>query len=177
MNQYARSKTAAEYAVHMARAAGLKTAIVRYSNVYGTTADHHDRVIPAFCKAAATGENLRVEGSNNTFDFTHLVDTVDGTFKIIQKLMKGVDDLPPLHLTSGVPTTLAEAAQLAVRAGDHISTVVEAPSRSFDVAKFYGDHTLASEILAWKPTISIKAGIKDLVSQYQKLHKKTAENV
>jgi UDP-glucose 4-epimerase len=38
-------------------------------------ADHHDRVVPAFVRAAVSGQPLRVEGADHTFDFTHVDDT------------------------------------------------------------------------------------------------------
>ena len=167
MNHYARSKTAAEYVIEVARDSGLGTGIVRYSNVYGTTTDHFDRVIPAFCRAAATGENLNVEGSKNTFDFAHLDDTVDGTMIFIEKLLSGVKDLPSIHLTTGVPTTLAQAAALAVKAGNNRSKVNEATPRNFDVAGFYGDPSRAKDLLNWQANITIEDGIKDLVKKFE----------
>ena len=78
VNIYGRSKAAGEELVNKARTKGLTTAIVRFSNVYGSTSDHSDRVVPAFARAASLGEPLRVDGPDHVFDFNHLEDTVRG---------------------------------------------------------------------------------------------------
>jgi len=167
VNIYGESKAAAEAAVLNARKKDLNTAIVRYSNVYGSAADHPDRVIPAFCKAAAYGQPLRVDGSFNTFDFVHLDDTVAGTIKIVQLLMTGAKDLPPFHLTTGRGTTLKEAAEMANVAGGKCSKIVEAPPRTFDVSRFYGDATTTMKILRWVPKVNIREGIHKLTDLFQ----------
>ena len=69
LNVYAKSKIAAEQSVEQYRAQGLQTAVLRFSNVYGSIHDYADRVIPAFCRAAAFGGTIRIDGSDNIFDF------------------------------------------------------------------------------------------------------------
>jgi len=78
MNIYARSKVAAEKEILQARKLQLRTAIIRYSSVYGSVSDHKDRVVPAFCRAAVDGVPLRIDGLDNTLDFTHVDDAVKG---------------------------------------------------------------------------------------------------
>ena len=55
VNVYGRSKVEGERLVVGANARGLRAATVRLSNVYGSTRDHADRVIPAFVRAAISG--------------------------------------------------------------------------------------------------------------------------
>ena len=168
VNIYGRSKAFAEEIVLKGRDEGLNTAIVRFSNVYGSVKDHRDRVIPAFCFSAATGRALSVEGSGNTFDFTHVVDVVAGTLKIIEKLNQGEQNLPPFHFTTGRATSLGEAAKIANKAGGHKSKINEAPSRTFDVSNFCGDATQTMNILNWGPTIPLEEGISDLILHFSK---------
>lgn len=168
INIYGRSKAAAEENVLQRRYDGLNTAIVRFSNVYGSIMDHCDRVIPAFCVAAATGQPLRVEGSQNTFDFTHVTDVVRGTLKIIEKLIQGEQNLPPFHFTTGRATSLGEAAKIANRVGGQKSKIIEAPSRTFDVSNFCGDATQTMGILNWFPAIPLEDGISQLLSHFSK---------
>ena len=113
VNVYGRSKVQGEDLVVGAREHGLATAVVRLSNVYGTTDDHQDRVVPAFARGAAEGRELRVDGRGHTFDFTHLDDTVDGLVRMIGLLEDG-EAPPPVHVLTGRPTTLGELAELAV---------------------------------------------------------------
>lgn len=168
INIYGRSKAAAEEAILEARNKGINAAIVRFSNVFGSTEDHHDRVIPAFCRAAATGKPLKVEGSENTFDFTHINDVVTGIIKIVEKLYAYQTNPPPFHFTTGRATTLSEAARIANTAGGSKSEIYEAPSRTFDVSNFCGDATQTMEILDWCPKITLEDGIRGLVSQFKK---------
>jgi UDP-glucose 4-epimerase len=167
MNVYAQSKVAAEKAVLQARKLGLQTAIVRYSNVYGSIFDHETRVVPAFCRASVMGNILKVEGNNHTFDFTHLEDTINGTINIISKLINSEENLPPLHLTTGIPTTLRELAQMACKANENKSTIIESVPRSFDVAAFYGDVIQTKKLIDWSAKISIKDGVSSLVKEFK----------
>jgi nucleoside-diphosphate-sugar epimerase len=166
VNIYGRSKAAAEEITLKERDNGLNTAIIRFSNVYGSINDHRDRVIPAFCLAATAGQVLRVDGSQNTFDFTHVNDVVAGLLKIIEKLNQGAQNLPPFHFTTGRATSLREAAKIANTAGGNKSEIIEAPSRSFDVSKFCGDATQTMGLLNWQPTISLEEGISQLLFNF-----------
>jgi nucleoside-diphosphate-sugar epimerase len=156
-----------EQAALAAREAGLNTAVVRLANVYGCIHDHADRVLPAFCRAASMGEPLRVDGMNHTFDFTHISDTVEGLVKMIELLISGVTDLPPLHLLPGIATTLSEAANMAVAAAESPSIIYEAVSRNYDVSRFVGDPALAKEVLDWQAKVTPSQGIAQLVKSFQ----------
>jgi len=111
---------------------------------------------------------LKVEGSKNTFDFTHLTDVVAGVLKIVEKLMHGHENLPSFHFTAGRATSLQEAARIAVLAGGNKSQIIEAPSRNFDVSHFYGDASQTMNILDWRPKMTLEEGMNLLVSQFRK---------
>lgn len=168
MNVYAESKVQGENLIQQYRSRGLRSGIVRLSNVYGRVDDHHDRVIPAFCRAALTNQTLRIDGVNHVFDFTHLDDVILGLYRLIQKLEDNDLDFSPIHLTSGVGTTLLEAAKICIDLANNKSDYIEAPSRTYDVNKFYGDTSKAKEILNWVARITIKQGIEKLMNAYIK---------
>ena len=165
LNTYAQSKAAAENLIQQYQAFDLNTAILRFSNVYGTTADHSDRVVPAFCRASAYGESMRIDGFDNTFDFTHISDVVAGIVKAVQQLQCN-KTLPIMHLTTSRPTTLHQLAVLARQAGNSNCEFIPAPSRTYDVARFYGDFSLAQKVLNWMPTTSIESGVAQLVTDF-----------
>lgn len=168
MNVYAESKVEGENLVQHYRSRGLRCGIVRLSNVYGRVDDHKDRVIPAFCRAALANQTLRIDGVNHVFDFTHLDDVILGIYKIIQQLEINNLNFSPIHLTSGVGTTLLEAAKICIEVADNNAHYAEAPSRTYDVNKFYGDTRKAKEILNWQTKITIKQGIKKLMDEFVK---------
>lgn len=167
LNVYARSKAEGEKIAFAARRQGLQTAVVRLSNVYGSTHDHADRVIPAFAKASMEGKPLRVEGSQHTFDFTHVEDVVRGIDALIASLCAGNRSLPPVHLVSGIPTSLGQLAALCKELTGSESTVSDAAPRSYDVAQFYGDPTRALELLDWKAEVPLEAGLKRLIDAFR----------
>jgi UDP-glucose 4-epimerase len=171
MNIYARSKVAAEKEVLQSRKSQLCTAVVRYSSVYGSVCDHEDRVVPAFCRAAVLGAPLRIDGLDNTLDFTHVDDTVRGTIAIINALEEGNNELPPVHLTTGVPTTLRTLANLACTSAGRELNLVEAPNRSYDVSKFWGNTAKTNQILGWHAEIPLETGVYNLTQQFKSLLK------
>ncbi len=166
VNVYGYSKVAMEKATLAARELGIRTAIVRLANVYGCTEDHVDRVLPAFCRSAVLGKPLRVDGRNNTFDFTHISDTAEGLRLVVEQIVNGAT-LPPLHLLPGVGTTLWEAAEMAVEAADSVSIIYESPQRTYDVCRFIGNPTETKKILSWEPKILPNDGICDFVNKFR----------
>jgi UDP-glucose 4-epimerase len=169
VNIYGRSKAAGEDLVLAARKDGLTTAIVRFSNVYGSTEDHPDRVVPAFARGAVEGSDLRVDGSGSTFDFTHLVDAVAGVLAIIDAMEHGEQRLPPIHFCTGRATTLGELARIANRAGGQRSRIVEKPQRSYDVTRFVGDPRRARAVLGWRASVDIVEGVRRLAHDFARL--------
>jgi nucleoside-diphosphate-sugar epimerase len=167
VNVYARSKVAAEKLVNQYRDQGLMTAILRFSSVYGSVHDHPDRVLPAFCRNAILDKPLRVEGLHNVLDFTHLTDTVEGILSAINKLDQSVDDLPPIHLTTGKGTCLMEVVSLIEQVLEKPIMFEEAPSRTYDVHRFYAEPARAKELLHWNPRIELLQGLHQMLNQYQ----------
>ena len=167
VNIYGRSKAEGERLIEEARAAGMRACTIRLSNGFGTVSDHHDRVVPAFARAAAMGEPLRVDGSDHTFDFTHISDTTQGIMALARHLMAGKDAPPPIHFLTGVPTTLGELAHAAVELAGSRSVVREAPPRNFDVAEFVGNPARAKALLGWEAKVSLRDGLKRLIEDFR----------
>lgn len=174
VNVYARSKVAGEQLVAEARDRGLRACVIRLSNVYGSTRDHPDRVVPAFARAALLRQPLRIDGCDHTFDFTHISDVVQGIATLVALLDRGAAPPPPIHFVSGVPTTLGELATLAIDIAQSDSTVIHAPPRDFDVAKFHGCPGRAQSLLGWSPRTSLRQGLAALINDFSAIHKRHA---
>jgi nucleoside-diphosphate-sugar epimerase len=167
VNIYGESKWEAEKAIEEASQKGLITSIIRFSNVYGSTHDHADRVVPAFCRAAARGSPIRVDGRNNLFDFTYIEDVVQGLLALIKVLNDSEKSLAPIHLTRGIGISLEEIAFIAQRTSNFPISIEENSARSFDVSNFYGDPTRAKEVLGWQAVVPVEEGMKRLIHQFQ----------
>ncbi len=166
-NVYARSKVEVERLTEAARAAGMRTAILRFSNVFGDVHDHADRVVPAFARAAAGGGTIRVDGAGCTFDFTHVADVADGILRVVRKLREGEAALPPIHFVTGRQTSLGRLASMAVEIGGPALRVIEAPARGFDVHRFAGDPARAERLLGWRATTPLESGFARLASAFR----------
>lgn len=163
MNIYGRSKAEGERLVDEARSRGLRACTIRLSNVFGSAADHTDRVIPAFARGALAGGELRVEGEHHTFDFTFVDDVVRGMTSLLDVLSTGATPPAPIHFVTGRPTTLGELAALTIRIASSQATVAHAPARTYDVGRFFGDGTRAHRLLDWQPRVNLHEGIERLL--------------
>jgi UDP-glucose 4-epimerase len=168
VNIYGRSKLACEKLIQEARLKGIRATTIRLSNVYGRTTDHYDRVIPAFARAAINGHSLRVDGAEHTFDFTHIEDTVRGIVALVHYLINGSDAPHPIHFLTGKATTLEQLANLSIEIAGTSSRVVHATPRSYDVSQFYGCNQRAFDVLGWRPSVSLREGVAQLINDIKK---------
>ena len=167
INVYARSKVEGERLIDAGRRDGIRASVVRLSNVFGGPNDHPDRVVPAFAHAAVEGRQLRVDGADHTFDFTHVDDVTRGIQSLAQLLSRGGNTPPPIHFVSGIPTTWTELAKMAVEIASSRSTIRFAPPRVFDVDRFIGDPARARRLLGWTPRIPLRRGIERLIRVFR----------
>jgi nucleoside-diphosphate-sugar epimerase len=167
VNVYGRSKVEGEGLVEAARRCGIRACTIRLSNVFGTASDHPDRVVPAFTCAAASGMELRIDGAENTFDFTHIDDVTRGLVAIAELLEDGGAAPHPIHFVSGRPTTLGELAEMAIRIAATCATIRHAPARDFDVGRFFGDPRRAESLLGWRPQVTLEKGVSRLISAFR----------
>ena len=166
VNAYAKSKCAAERAIFNLRERGGTVAVLRFSNVFGSMDDYPDRVVPAFARAAASGGIIRLEGADNTFDFTALEDATSAARKAVEALEAGRADYPPLDIVTGRATSLLELADMAMMTGGACRTIV-APPRLFDVARFQGDPDPAAHYLGWRAQARLEERVARLVGDFQ----------
>lgn len=165
INVYGWSKFYAEQLIMEASESGLRASIMRLSNVFGSVDDHLDRVVPAFARGGALGEPLRVDGFNNSFDFTPLTDTIEGIKRLIE-LLDSEGSQAPIHFLTGRETTLLELAEMAVRIGGKGSQIVPGPTRDYDVSRFVGDPTNARDLLGWSSTTTLETSLEQLIDAF-----------
>lgn len=110
--QYGILKLSGEWLVKdYTRKYGLEHTILRPSAVYGPL-DVEDRVISKFLLTAMRGQTLKVNGSNETLDFTFVDDAADGFVNatISKQAANGTYNITKSH-----SKTLLAAAELAVK--------------------------------------------------------------
>ena len=110
--QYGILKLAGEWLVKdYTRKHGIEHTILRPSAVYGPL-DVEDRVISKFLLTAMRGETLKVNGRNETLDFTFVDDAADGfvAATLSDQAANGIYNITKSH-----SKTLFSAAELAVK--------------------------------------------------------------
>ncbi len=167
LNIYGRSKAAGESMVYGAQDAGGNISVLRFANVYGDIYDYSDRVIPAFSRAAVNGTPLRVDDADTCMDFTHVVDVSKGVAKVVELLMDGETDLPPIHFATGTGTTLGELARMAVAASNNNCELNEVEKREASVSCFIGDPTRAEALLGWTHQTPLQTGFTEMVEAFK----------
>ena len=110
IGQYGIMKLAGEWLVKDYSKRGyFNHVIIRPSAVYGEL-DVEDRVVSKFLLAAIRGETLKVNGANESLDFTYVNDAADG---IVSATLSENTANKIYNVTKGRSRTLLEAALLA----------------------------------------------------------------
>jgi nucleoside-diphosphate-sugar epimerase len=157
INVYGVSKLSGEelckvYAKHY----GLKTRVLRFSNVYTGVNDHLDRVIPKFILRAFNKEDLVINGSGEEiFDFTYITDTIRGIWGCIQEIERNLHLYDDFNISTGVPISLRDLAEIIIEKTKSSSRVNYIKSRSYDVNKFYANPGKARKILEFSTKITL----------------------
>ena len=107
------------------------------------------------------GVALQVHGAERTFDFTHVDDTVRGVVGLCELLLSGAEPPPPIHLLTGVETSLGELAALCLeQAGG--GQLVSRRASSHEVTRFVGDTSRAATLLGWRATVGLAEGLRPM---------------
>ncbi len=165
LNVYGMTKIAGENLCRQYhRNYGLNVGILRFSNVYGGVHDHLDRVVPEFIIRSLMGEEITIHGGRQIFDFTHISDTLEGIMRMMVTLDSNngpyIDDF---HILTGKPTSLQQLVEIIQKATRNRSEIIYGPARDYDVERFYGDPTKASNLLGYTARTSIEEGIAGYV--------------
>ncbi len=145
-----------------------KNCVLRFSNVYGNEYDIGGRVIPAFVRGAMKGEELVLEGGNQIIDFTYIADTVSSIKKCMELLQSGKMTEDTIHILPGVQNKITDVIDILREMGFSF-TVRKNPPRNYDVQQFIGNPAHRKEILGDEAFVSLKEGIRRLVSVYSEI--------
>ncbi|MFX1402457.1 MAG: GDP-mannose 4,6-dehydratase [Promethearchaeota archaeon] len=171
INIYGISKVTGEdmckvYSTHY----GLQTRVLRFSNVYTGVKDQLDRVIPKFILQALNDEDLVINGSGDElFDFTYIEDTIRGVYACIQEVSKSDISFENYNISSGIPISLRNLAELIIKKTGSNSNIKFTKPRSYDVSNFYAKTIKAEKKLGFKSKISLSEGIDLAINELKKL--------
>ena len=149
------------------RSDGLRFITLRFANVFGSSRDLPERVIPSFISRASIGLPLTVYGGDQVLDFT-FIDTV--ARNVVSLLEVGLDHIgEDFNLASGEGITIQQVAGAVRSMTESRSDIIQMPSRKFDVDTFVGDPSKVRETLKGRyASISFRDALRICISRYLK---------
>ena len=154
--QYGIMKLAGEWLVRdYTRRGCFDHVVIRPSAVYGPR-DVEDRVISKFMLAAMRGQTLRVNGANESLDFTYVDDVADG---IVAAALQPQANNKTYNITRGRSHTLLDAANLAVRIVGRGRVEIQDRDPNFP-SRGALNITAARKDLGFNPQVDIEEGFK-----------------
>ncbi len=140
---------------------GLETVCLRYFNVFGprkTGSGSYPLVIPAFLQMRKDGKPMSIVGDGQaTRDYVHVNDVAQANILAWESDIKKGE---AINIGSGTETSVNQIADYI--GGERINI----PARIGEMKRVRADITLAKNILKWKPTINLQAGINALKSEW-----------
>lgn len=155
LGQYGIMKLAGEWLIRDYQSKGIDHTIFRPSAVYGPL-DVEDRVISKFLITAMRGGTLKVNGVNETLDFTFVDDAAAG---IVQAISSENTKNKTYNITKSHSKTLYAAAQLAVKLAGQGTIEVREKDQDFP-SRGALDISAARRDFAFDPKIDIDQGFE-----------------
>lgn len=155
--QYGIMKLAGEWLVKdYARRCGFEYVIVRPSAVYGPL-DVEDRVVAKFMIAAMQNQTLKVNGANETLDFTYVDDAADGIVAAATRIMARNNTY---NITKSHSVSLLEAAEMIVEIVG--AGTIEVRDRDLDFpSRGALNIDRARTILGYDPKVDVREGFEN----------------
>lgn len=155
-----------EMILTVCRAYGVPAVALRYFNVYGprqSLSNPYTGVAAIFLsRLKNNSQPIIYEDGGQTRDFVSVHDVVDLNVKIL------TDDRANgnvFNVGNGKPLTIKSIAEtLAVLLEVDVSPIVTQTFRKGDVRHCYADMSKAKKVLGWKPSVSFKEGMKELIA-------------
>lgn len=149
----------------------VDTRIVRIFNTYGPRMLFNDgRVISNFIVQALKGEDITIYGDGGqTRSFCYVDDLVRGLIAAMEK--ENIHG--PINLGNPNEMTIKSAAELIIKLTGSRSKVVYRALPQDDPMRRRPDITKAKDELGWEPSISVEAGLKRTIEEFEQRLKRS----
>lgn len=177
---YAITKLGVEYYLaYYGRVHELDAVCLRLGNVYGPRQDPHGEagVIAIFCGRILEGRPLTVFGDGEqTRDYVYVRDVAAATYLAATKALPAVDrvDARAFNIGTGIGTPVNELARILLRVSDASVPIEYAPPRPGEQQHSFLNVAKAAEVLGWKPSVSLEAGLNESFKWFASRHRETA---
>jgi nucleoside-diphosphate-sugar epimerase len=171
ISPYAVAKLAGEqYMRVFARVYGVETVVLRYFNVFGPYQDptsHYSGVLAIFCRRMLAGEQPTIYGDGEqSRDFTYIDNVVHGNLLAAGARAEKVSG-QMMNLATGVRITLNQTFEILSELTGYSGKPAYAEGRAGDIRDSLADIGLARELLAYKPLVNFREGLRRTVDWYR----------
>ncbi len=145
---------------------GLEARIVRIFNTFGPRMRLRDgRVVPAFIHQALRGQDLTVFGDGQqTRSFCYVDDLIEGIWRLLN-----TDTADPVNIGNPREMTILQFAEAILKVTGSASQVGFEPLPVDDPKIRQPDITRASEILDWRPQVTLEDGLQKTVDFFREI--------
>jgi UDP-glucose 4-epimerase len=178
VSPYGISKWAGElYLQFFAREHGIRTAALRYSNVYGPRQNPHGEagVVAIFAQKMLAGQQAIINGDGRYIrDYVYVGDVARANYLALEMTLP--DTFTAINIGTGIPTDVNELAdqmlvlcrKLTGRKGRPVSVPApgHGPARAGDLRSNLVLNTRALEALGWQPTVALQPGLRQTVEWF-----------
>jgi UDP-glucose 4-epimerase len=141
---------------------GLNTTCLRFANCYGPYSAGKSSVIPKFIRRIRNGEPVIIYGDGNqTRDFVHVNDVCQAIELCINNAETAAGEI--FQIASGTETSVNELVSMLQDVWGSTIQVAHEPQRKGEIIRNYSNITKARQMLNFKPGISLKEGLRQLV--------------
>lgn len=146
------------------RSRGVNTHLVRIFNTYGPRLHPSDgRVISNLLMQALLGKPLTIYGDGKqTRSFCYVDDLIEGILRLSRS-----DEHMPVNIGNPDEYTILECAQAIIEVTQSRSELLFEPLPQDDPTRRCPNISRAQELLGWKPTISLRAGLTKSLEFFQ----------
>lgn len=164
---YAVSKLASEYYLHSIGALWkIESVVLRIFNAFGPRQPlppSHAPVIPRFLKQVVTGGSVVMfGGGKQTRDFVYVDDVVDA---LIAAATAEHVNRAIINVGSGQEISIAQVIEAMERATGKQAHRLSNEEETSGVPRLVADVRLASELLKWKPRVSLEEGLHKMLKE------------
>ncbi|HYH27590.1 MAG TPA: NAD-dependent epimerase/dehydratase family protein, partial [Actinomycetota bacterium] len=166
VSPYGAGKLAGEaYCRAYAASFGMRTAALRFSNVYGPWSLHKKwNAVPAFVKRCLTGENLTIYGDGGqTRDFVYVEDLCDAILRAAGSDSAG----EVFQIATGIETSIKDLAELVRKVVGADVEIEYGPRREGEVYRTSVDISKAREVLGFEPGVPLEEGVRRTAEWYR----------
>jgi nucleoside-diphosphate-sugar epimerase len=159
VSPYGVTKLAAEHLCGVYARLGVPTVSLRYFTVYGPR-QRPDMALHRLIETALSGGRFPVFGDGRQVrDLTYVADVVDANL-----LAVGRGDLPlgaVLNIAGGTVTSLNRLIEMVKELTGRPVGIDRRPAQPGDVRETSGSTALATELLGWRPRVSLRDGLAE----------------